>query len=141
MTSAYSPDASKRLAPSIFKASAAGVFALGSFIHIGRLLYGLEDWTRDIFTPPADIAFGAIIVLPAITGLMSWRRFSGGWGGKLLYSFAMFLLLVSVPLHLRTAFTWSTEYLNAFPWWYSAIEVPMFLALSYGMTRLKFEKL
>src|SRR5262249_17874790 len=127
-------------APKLFKTSAASVFVLGACIHIGRLLYGLENCTRDVFTPPVDIAFGALIVLPAVSGLFSWRRYSGGWGGRALLTFAMFLLLISVPLHLQTAFTWSTEYLNAFPAWYSAVEVPMFLALSYAVTQLKFDK-
>ena len=50
----------------------------------------------------------------------------------------MLLLLINVPLHLRTILTWSTEYLLAFPFWYSAVEVPMFVALSYAMTQLRF---
>jgi hypothetical protein len=130
---------SRRLAPTIFKASAAGVFALGALIHTGRMIVGLEQWTRDYFTPPVDIAFGALIIIPAVTGLLAWRHYTGGWGGRAIYAFAMLLLQISVPLHLRTMFTWSTEYLNAFPFWYSAIEVPMFLALSFAMTRLKFD--
>lgn len=122
----------------VFKATASGVFALGACIHIGRMLFGLEQWQQQVFTPPVDIAFGAIIVIPAVTGALCWRRYDGGWGGRAVYTFAMFLLIISVPLHLRTALTWSTEYLNAFPFWYSAIEVPMFLALSFAVTRLKF---
>ena len=51
----------------------------------------------------------------------------------------MFMLLVSVPIHLRALLTWSTDYVRAFPPWYSAVEVPMFLALSYLVTRLKFD--
>jgi hypothetical protein len=140
MTATFETTSRRALAPRLFKASAASVFALGSLIHTGRMLVGLEEWTRDYFTPPVDIAFGAVIIVPAITGLMAWKRYSGGWGGRLLYTFAMLLVLVSVPLHLRTALTWSTEYLNAFPFWYSAIEVPMFLVLAFGMTRLKFDE-
>lgn len=125
-------------APRIFKATAALVFALGALIHIGRMATGLVWWQQNVFTPPVDIAFGLIIIAPAVTGALSWRRYSGGWAGRIGYAFAMFLLIISVPLHLRTIFTWSTEYLNAFPFWYSAIEVPMFLGLAYMMTRLTF---
>jgi hypothetical protein len=122
----------------IFKASASTVFALGVLIHVGRMIYGLEEWTRDVFTPPVDIAFGLLIVVPAVSGVLAWRRYSGDLAGGIVYGFALLLCLVSVPLHLSTFFTWSTEYLNGFPFWYSAVEVPMFAALSYTMTRLRF---
>jgi hypothetical protein len=70
---------------------------------------------------------------------MSWRRYSGGRAGRFLYGFAMLILIVSVPIHFRTLLTWSTDYIRAFPFWYSAIEVPMFLALSYLVTRLRLD--
>jgi hypothetical protein len=140
MTSIDTHPMTTAFAPRIFKATSTAVFLLGAVIHVGRMLYGLEAWTRDVFTPPVDIAFGALIVAPAVTGAMSWTRYTGGWPGRIVYTFAMILLVISVPLHLKTIFTWSTEYLNAFPFWYSAIEVPMFLGLSYVMTQLKFAR-
>jgi hypothetical protein len=132
--------ADTNLAPRIFKASVAFVFSLGACIHLGRMIVGIVPWQQQVFTPPVDIAFGLAIITPAVTGALSWRRYSGGLAGRIVYAFAMFLLVISVPLHLRTIFTWSTEYLNAFPMWYSAIEVPMFIALAYTMTQLKFDE-
>ena len=126
------------VSPAVFKATASGVFALGALIHIGRMIVGLEQWQQQVFTPPVDIAFGLLIIVPAVAGVLSWRLYSGGWGGRIVFGFAMFLLIISVPLHLRTVLTWSTEYLLAFPFWYSAIEVPMFAALSYAVTQLRF---
>jgi hypothetical protein len=127
-----------RFRPAVFKATASGVFALGALIHLGRMIVGLERWQQEVFTPPVDIAFGLVIIVPAVAGVLSWRLYSGGWPGRIVFGFAMFLLIVSVPLHLRTLLTWSTEYLLAFPFWYSAVEVPMFAALSYAMTQLRF---
>jgi len=124
--------------PAVFKVTASGVFALGALIHIGRMIVGLERWQQEVFTPPVDIAFGLVIIVPAVAGVLSWRLYSGGWGGRIVFGFAMLLLLISVPLHLRTILTWSTEYLLAFPFWYSAVEVPMFAVLSYAMTQLRF---
>src|SRR5262249_37830982 len=126
------------VAPAVFKATASGIFALGALIHIGRMIVGLEQWQQEVFTPPVDIAFGLLIIVPAVAGVLSWRLYSGGWRGRIVFGFAMFLLIISVPLHLRTILTWSTEYLLAFPFWYSAIEVPMFAALSYAVTQLRF---
>jgi hypothetical protein len=101
------------------------------------MIIGLEEFVRVVFTPPIDIAFGLWIIVPATTGLLSWRRYAGGLGLCIVYGFAMFILLISVPLHLQTIFTWNTHYLIAFPFWYSAIEVPMFFGLAFAMTRLK----
>src|SRR5262245_2401063 len=128
----------ERISPAVFKVTASGVFVLGALIHMGRMIVGLERWQQEVFTPPVDIAFGLLIIVPAVAGLLSWRLYSGGWGGRIVFGFAMLLLLISVPLHLRTILTWSTEYLLAFPFWYSAVEVPMFVVLSYAMTQLRF---
>lgn len=128
----------RRFAPTVFKATASATFALGALIHIGRMIVGLERWQQQVFTPPIDIAFGLLIVVPAVAGVLSWRLYGGGWLGRIIFGFAMFLLITSVPLHLRTILTWSTGYLLAFPFWYSAVEVPMFAALSYAMTQLRF---
>jgi hypothetical protein len=100
---------------------------------------GREEWVHRYFTPPVDIAFGAIILLAAVPGVMSWRRYSGGRFGRIVYGFAMVMLIVSVPLHLKTIFTQSTDYLIPFPIWYSLIEIPLFAFLSYSMTRLEFD--
>jgi hypothetical protein len=126
-------------APTLFKVAASATFATGFAIHTTRLIIGVERIVREVMTPPVDIAFGFLILTAAIPGVMSWRRYSGGRAGRILYGFMMFILVVSVPIHFRTMLTWSTEYLTAFPVWYSAAEVPMFLALSYLAARLKFD--
>lgn len=125
-------------APLLFKTSAACMFALGALVHIGRMIAGIELWQQHVFTPPVDIAFGLLAAVPAVSGMLAWRHYRGGRGLRLVYGFAMFMVIISVPLHLKTIFTWSTEYLLAFPFWYSAVEVPMFIGLSYAMTRLQF---
>src|SRR5262245_51038179 len=126
-------------APQLFKILSATTFIAGACIHTGRVIVGREPWVREYFTPPVDIAFGSLILAAAIPGVMSWRRYSGGRGGRFLYGFAMLMLLVSIPLHLKTLFTWSTDYLIVFPVWYSLIEIPMFLLLAFAMTRLQFD--
>jgi len=127
------------LAPRVFQITACVTFALGVVLHLTRLALGLDRLIKEFLTPPVDIAFGVLILVAAIAGSMSWRRYTGSRAGRIVYGFIMFMLLVSVPIHLRALLTWSTEYVRAFPPWYSAVEVPMFLALSYLVTRLKFD--
>jgi hypothetical protein len=126
--------------PRLFKRLAALTFATGALIDTGRVLVGREQWVREYFTPPVDIAFGILVLSAAIPGLLSWHRYSGGRAGRIVCGFAMLMLLVSVPLHLRTIKTWSTDYLIVFPVWYSLIEIPLFVFLSLAMTRLQFDR-
>jgi hypothetical protein len=125
-------------APAVFKAMAIATFAFGAAIHTLRLIIGIEAIVAHVLTPAIDVAFGAFIAGTAIAGLKSWRRYAGGKAGRAGYAFAMFMLIVSVPIHLRTAVTWSTAYLAAFPTWYSIVEIPMFLALVLMVSRLRF---
>src|SRR5262245_3752423 len=122
-------------APAVFKVMATATFAFGAAIHTLRLIIGIDAIVAHVLTPAVDVACGAFIACTAAAGLMSWRSYSGGKPGRAGYAFAMFLLIVSVPLHLRTALTWSTAYLTAFPIWYSIVEIPMFLALVLMVSR------
>ena len=125
-------------APTVFKAMAIATFAFGAAIHTLRLIIGIDGIVAHVLTPAVDVAFGAFILGTAAAGLMSWRRYSGGKLGRAGYAFAMFMLIVSVPIHLRTVVTWSTAYLTAFPTWYSIVEIPMFLGLVLMVSRLRF---
>ncbi len=68
-------------APRLFKAAANVTFALGAAVHAVRIVIGPEPFVREVFTPPVDIAFAVLILIAAIPGLLSWRRYSGGRAG------------------------------------------------------------
>lgn len=128
-----------RYVPTVFRRLAMAIFAFGVLMHAGSLAIGHEAFVRGVMSPAIDIVFGLVVLVGAILGQLSWRRFCGSrplrWG----YGFVMFLLWISVPIHLRTAFTRSTDYLLAFPVWYSMVEVPMFVGLVYMVSRLRFD--
>ena len=125
-------------APAVFKVMATATFTFGAVIHTLRLIIGMEAIVARVLTPPVDIVFGGVLAGTAAAGVMSWGRYSGGEAGRIGYSFAMFMLIVSAPLHLSAAVTWSTDYLLVFPNWYSIVEIPMFLALALMVRRLRF---
>ena len=90
-----------------------------------------SDRLHDLYTKylpaPKDASWREnveVILVAAVCGILSWRRYTGGRGLRWLYRFAMVMLIVSVPIHLRTLVTWNTDYVRVFPAWYSAIEVP-----------------
>ena len=127
------------MAPTLFKATAIATFACGVAVHVLRVAVGIDTLTRQIVTPPVDIALGCLITVAAVTGALSWKRFVGSKAVRVGYGFAMFMLIVSVPIHLRTALTWSTDYLKVFPTWYSVVEIPMCLGLALLTSRLRFD--
>jgi hypothetical protein len=126
-------------APGTFKATAVLTFASGFVLHVTRLIIGVDDLVRYVVTPPVDIAFGLVMAIAAVAGVLSWRRYSGTRAGRIVFGFMVLILIASIPLHLKTAINWSTDYLRMFPSWYSAAEVPMFLALAWIAARLKFD--
>ncbi|MEW6682460.1 MAG: hypothetical protein AB1451_06000 [Nitrospirota bacterium] len=130
---------SRNSIPSMFRSIAMLIFSLGVFMHAGSLVVGREPFAHGVMVPALDVAFGVLVAVGAILGLLAWRRYTGGRALRWVYGFAMFMLLISVPIHLKTLFTWNTDYLLAFPLWYSAIEVPMFVGLVYAMGRLQFD--
>jgi len=56
----------------------------------------------------------------------------------LVYWFALILITLSIPIHVRSVVIWSTAWVHAFPKYYSHVETPMFLALAYAVTRFRF---
>jgi hypothetical protein len=129
---------SKATLVTLFKATACTTFAIGVLIHLGRLIMGPEAFVQKVFTPPVDVGFACLILVGAITGTLLFRSYEGGTAGRFGYGFAMLVLIGSVPIHFRTLWTWNTDYMLIFPFWYSAIEVPMFAGLAYMTSRLPF---
>jgi len=56
----------------------------------------------------------------ALVGWLSWKQvaFDRGWK-KFLYGFILVYFTISIPLHVQTYLTQSTDYIDAFPVWYS----------------------
>jgi hypothetical protein len=128
---------SAAIAPRIFRAAAIVTFLTGSVLHGLRLLLGGERLS-DVFTPPMDGAFGVVMLVAAVSGWLSLGRQEGGRAARVGFLFALGLITLSVPIHLRAWLVWSTAYIKALPSWYSAVEIPMFLGLAFLMTRLRF---
>jgi len=125
-------------APQLFRATAAVIFLTGAVLHSARLVVGPERLSTEYLTPPVDGAFGLFMLISAIAGWLSIRRFTGGPALRAGFLFALIVITFSIPIHLRALVVWSTEYIAVFPPWYSAAEIPMFLGLAYLVTRLPF---
>jgi hypothetical protein len=73
-----------------------------------------------------------------VSGWLSWKRFTGSPWMRVVYGFALVLITLSIPIHVRSVVIWSTGWVGSFPKYYSHVEVPMFLALMVLVSRLRF---
>jgi hypothetical protein len=125
-------------APKVYRATAIIIFLIGAGIHSLRLMIGPERLSDEYFTPPVDGAFGLLMLVSAVAGWRSFRRFSGSPALRVAFLVGLVMITISIPIHLRALAVWSTRYIVHFPAWYSVAEIPLFLCLAYLVTRLRF---
>jgi hypothetical protein len=124
--------------PKFYRATATVIFLIGAGIHSLRLMIGAERLSEKYFTPPIDGAFGLLMLVSAVAGWRSFRRFSGSRALRVGFLSGLVMITISIPIHLRALVVWSTHYIVNFPAWYSVAEIPLFLCLAYLVMRLRF---
>lgn len=127
-------------APSWFKVTAMIVFTIGALLHGSNVVFGPERFLRDIFLPSVEVIFSLLMIIATIAGWMSWSRFTGSRAMRIAYGFALVFITISVPIHLRSVFLWSTSWAASFPKYYSHAEIPLFLALIALTSKFNFAK-
>ena len=123
-----------------FRPVALFTIVIGICLHVGRLLLGDEILFQQLFTPFFDQLFAIPIAYAGITGLLSWRRMEfRGRGHKAFVGFIVFYMVASIPIHLLTWFTHSTEHLQVFPMWFSLLLQPYYAAVLVALWRVQFK--
>ena len=111
----------------------------GMLLHGTRLIVGVEAF-QGILTPLLDALFSIPIILGIVGMAVTWKyiRFRNRWekGAAILTAF---YFTASMPLHLKTWFAGNTDYIAAFPWWYSIIFISYSSVLLYVWWRLNME--
>lgn len=113
-----------------FKYAAIATLVSGMYLHITSLFIGRDLLQQYILTPQFDMLLAVPMTYAGIVGWLSWKQvaFDRGWK-KFLYGFILVYFTISIPIHVQTYLTQSTDYINAFPGWYSYLV----LALMTGM--------
>jgi hypothetical protein len=127
-------------APSFYRATAVATFVTGAGLHGLRILIGAERLVATYFTPVVDGAFGLLMLVSAIAGWLSFRRFTGGRAYWVGFIVGLMMITVSIPIHLGAFAMGSTQYVVSFPVLFSLLEIPLFLTLAYVVTRLRFRQ-
>ena len=123
-----------------FRYAALFTIAIGVCLHITRFFVGDDILVQRIVTPQFDQLFAIPMTYAGVAGILSWRRmqFRNAWH-KAFVGFIVFYIAVSIPLHLASYFTNSTEYLRFVPLWFSAVLQPYYLATLITLWRLQFK--
>ncbi len=106
----------------VFRIAAGITIATGVALHISRLPLGPEYFQQNVLTPVADMLFAVPMTIAGVAGALLWRRalLTRLWE-KIAYGFVVLFFLGSIIIHAKTAITWDTSYVNAFPAWYPIV--------------------
>jgi len=93
---------------------------MGMYLHVTSLFIGCELLLRYVLTPTFDAVLAVPMTYAGIVGWLLWRRVvhPNRWH-RLIYGFTIVYFTISIPIHVQTFITQRTDYILAFPWWYS----------------------
>ena len=93
---------------------------MGMYLHVTSLFIGRELLLRYILTPSFDAVLAIPMTYGGIVGWLIWRQVihPNVWH-RIFYGFTIFYFTMSIPIHVQTFITQRTDYILAFPWWYS----------------------
>ena len=122
------------------KPAIIGTLLMGMYAHLTALFIGHDLLRMYILTPAYDMA---LAVPMTYAGIVSWivrRRVIHPTGRhRLVYGFLAVYFTISIPIHIRTYIAGNTDYVDVFPLWYSALILPVMLALLVFAWRLRFK--
>ena len=103
-----------------FRYAAIATLISGMYLHVTSLFIGRDLLQQFILTPGFDMLLALPMTYAGIAGWLSWKQVSidRGWK-KFFYGFILVYFTISIPIHVQTYLTQSTDYINAFPGWYS----------------------
>jgi hypothetical protein len=103
-----------------FRYMAIATLIIGMYLHVTSLFIGRDLLRQYILTPGFDMLLAIPMTYAGIAGWLSWKQvsFDRTWK-KFLYGFILVYFTISIPIHVQTYLTQSTDYINAFPGWYS----------------------
>jgi len=123
-----------------FRPLAVLVIAIGFYLHLTRLFVGDTILIQYILTPLFDQLFAIPMTLAGIAGILSWNRMEfRSKSHKAFVRFIVIYITVSIPIHIATYFTHSTEFTRLFPIWLSAVYLPFFSAVILAILRLRYK--
>ena len=113
---------------------------MGMYLHVTSLFIGRELLMRYVLTPMFDAVLAVPMTYAGIVGWVVWRRVvhPNRWH-RFIYGFTIVYFTVSIPIHVQTFITQRTDYILAFPWWYSYFILLVQVGMLAFVRRLRFK--
>ena len=119
--------------------AAVVTLVLGIYAHVTRLFIGTDLLLQDVYTPAYDMVLALPMTYAALTGWLTWRRVEHpNRRHQIAYGFLLVYFTASVPLHVQTLVSRRTDYIRAFPEWYSWLILPVMIGLLVLAWRLRY---
>lgn len=121
-----------------FNRLAALVLGTGISLHTARLVFGTDWLLQNVLTPAFDMALAVPMTFAALCmwAFRSRVQFTGRAHRVLYYVVAVYFT-GSLPLHIQTFVTGSTEYIRVFPMWFSFVIIWVQLGFAIVMWRTR----
>ena len=124
-----------------------GTLLTGIYLHLSRLVFGMDNFQHYLFTPLFDILFAIPMVVAGIVQIAFIKKIA--WKNKverIIFYLCTFQFIVSIPLHIRAFIVGSTDYVRSFPPAYSIIVTVMwsffiYVFISLNKWQLKIRQL
>jgi hypothetical protein len=112
----------------------------GMYLHVTSLFIGRDLLKQYILTPQFDILLAIPMTYAGILGWLSWKKvvFDNSWK-KFFYGFIMTYFTISIPIHVQTYLTQSTDYIDAFPSWYSYIILVLMTSMLLFIWNIRYK--
>jgi hypothetical protein len=108
-----------------FPAVGAAVVCSGIYLHLTRLFLDAQTLVEKIYTPNFDLAFFIPMLFVATCMPIFWSRVKSESRWRNIFYWVMVAYFwISVPIHLRAQIRQSTDFVFAFPAWYSLVMLP-----------------
>jgi len=111
---------------------------IGMYLHFTRLFIGTELLIKYIYTATFDTVFSIPMLVGLVSFVPAWKRmvFRNKFEKVVVVATGL-LLLLSVPLHVQTWYSQSTNYILVFPMAYSIIFLAYSSVMVFVWSRLK----
>jgi hypothetical protein len=117
----------------------------GLFVHLINLSRHLivgGSTVSEVLLWPVDLVLAGLMVFCAIALIWRHRQVAaafdlGSRGRKIGYWLITFYIAASVPGHVLFLTTGATTYFDVFPWWFSIVILPVYVAIIWYFVTLR----
>ncbi len=118
-----------------------GTLLLGMHLHMSRYVFGTDALINMLLTPTFEAIFTIPLGIGEFTQLMLMGKIEfRSRIEKAVYYICSFQFLVSVPVHLVSAITRNSYYVDAFPLLYSLVTTIIWCYFIYVFVHLRFKE-